>query len=241
MINRKFFIELDGENIFYTNENGEKVKYRYVEFNKAKVNMKNKNLYIIVHGEEVYIRIIKIPKVKNDKLYFMIRQELIYIFKSIDNILFNYNVCSDNGTNLEVVVFCLNWNKNNLLKKCINSGAKLKAIFPVQFYALDIMKNKIKSNNYIFVFSYNYTIYFIKCKNSEVIDNSMIKNFSIHKFHEQLNEFIIKSDYIEQIDIPDVFFLNFPYKDLIKELSYTYRCKDLKGFNSSKLEVEQYK
>lgn len=237
MINRKFFIELDGENISYRNKNGEKINCSSMEFNNARIDMKNKNLYIIVHGEEVYIKLIKLPKIGKDKLYLMIRQELIYIFKSIDNIVFNYDVYRDNGANLEVMVFCLNWNKNNLLKRCINSGAKLKGIFPVQFYMLYILKNKIKSNNYIVIFSYKYVVYFVKCKDSKVIASSMIRNFSIDKFRQQLSEFILKSDYIEQIDKPDIFFVNFPYEDLIKEFSYTYKCKDLKEFNPFELGV----
>src|SRR5690349_13161918 len=52
------------------------------------VDIRRKKIYVIVEGEEVYIKLITIPRVNYSKIEDLIRGELLYYFKEIENILF---------------------------------------------------------------------------------------------------------------------------------------------------------
>lgn len=228
MIGKKFFIELNEENVSYRDKNRNLVSYSLDEFNTEYINIKNKNLYVILTGEEILIKIIKIPKVRKDKLHSIVKQELVYIFKNIDNILFNYDVYKDCGSNLEVLVFCLKWNKDNFLKKWIDTGNSLKAIYPIQFYLFDVLKKKTKIDNHIIVFYYRYRIYLLKCENSKIIQTGILRNLNSSEIKDSINEFILRESLKECVYQPEIFFINFPYKKVKKEISVYYKCKDIK-------------
>jgi hypothetical protein len=199
-----------------------------------KVSLKNKNLFLIIHGEEVFVKYMILPKVKEEKLYVLIKEELSYIFKKIDNIMFTYDIFKDNGAYLDIVVFCLNWNKSDIIKKCINKGAEISGVCPVQFHILNNYRKKIKEKNYILIFSLQDSLYFLGCKEDKIIGNSVCKIFQKKNFFEELEKFHVKCCSIQKdVQFTSMFFLDFPYKDLIENLATEYKCTDLGEINKN--------
>ncbi|MEK6264636.1 MAG: hypothetical protein N2B06_07710 [Clostridium sp.] len=55
-------------------------------------HIKNKNLYILVEGETVYIKMITLPLVRKHLITDMIKNELRYYYKDIEHIAFTYKI-----------------------------------------------------------------------------------------------------------------------------------------------------
>lgn len=197
-------------------------------FKDIKVHLKNKSLFLVIHGEEIYVKYMTLPKVKKEKLYFLIKNELEYRFKKMDNVMFSYEVAKDNGTNLEVIVFCLNWDKVDLLKECVENGGVVKGIYPVQFHVLNKYRKKIKEKDYIFIFIMEKSLYFLACCDNKIIGTSLCKTYHREKFIDELEKFKIKCCSVNNSrDLSSIFFLGFPDKYLIEVLSKEYYCVDL--------------
>ena len=181
-----------------------------------------------------------LPKVNKNKLYFLIKDELRYKFKKIDNIMFTYEVTKDKGRNVEVIVFCLNWNKSDLISKCVEKGAEIKGIYPIQFHIFNNYRKRIKDVNYIFIFIMQNNLYFLGCSDNEIIGDSVCKMLDFNKemFIDELEKFKIKCCNIRNLkDFYNLYFLDFPHKDLIENLSAQYKCTDLGSIDKDKLQV----
>lgn len=201
-----------------------------------KVHLKNKSLFLVIHGEEIYVKYMTLPKVKKEKLYSLIKNELEYRFKKMDNVMFTYDVAKDNGANLEVIVFCLNWDKVDLLKECAENGGEIKGIYPLQFHVLNKYRKKIKEKDYIFIFIMDKNLYFLGCRDNKIIGNSLCKTYHREKFIGELEKFKIKCCSINNFgEFSNMFFLDFPDKDLIEVLSREYCCVDLGNIDKSNL------
>lgn len=241
MIWKKALLEINDKNIVYKemiksnslmklfNKNGKNYKHIKIEdFEKIKVDLKNKNLFVLVHGEEIYVKIMTLPKLKNRKLYNLIREELKNRFKNIDNIMFSYEILKDNGYNLEVIVFCMNWDKVNMLKSYNDSSINIEGIVPIQFYILEKYKNKIKEENYVVILILEEIVYFIACHKQKVIFNNVFKNSNRESFFDYFDQFKLKLGIlVPNISFQTIMFINFPYKDLIENISHEYKCEDL--------------
>lgn len=197
-----------------------------------KIQLKNKNLFIVVHGEEVYVKLITLPKVAKEKIEFVIREELRYRFKNLDNIMFTYEIFKDNGKSIQVVVFCLNWSQSDLIKKCVQRGGDVKGIFPIQFCVFNKYKPQIKEKNFILIFLLDTNTYLLGCSNDKIIGNSVIKAFNEEKFEEELEKFIVKCNLMREVEyVPNILFLNFSYEELIESISKNYKCRNLGKMN----------
>ncbi|MBV7275048.1 hypothetical protein JMF89_04935 [Clostridiaceae bacterium UIB06] len=206
----------------------EKSDIKINDIRQLKVNFKKKNLFIILDGEELYIKIMILPKLKKEKIYEIIRSELEYRFKNIDNIMFTYQIIKDNGSNLEAIVLCLNWSRMDLVEDCVKRGAKLKGIYPIQFCILDNYKRIIKEKKYIFTFLYKGILYFLACSDNKIIANSVVKPFIEKNFMNELDKFRTKCNVLEVFkDLPKIVLLNLSSEGLIKNIKKLYKCYDL--------------
>lgn len=230
------FLELKGENITYIKKNrgifeNNKINKRIFninEFKKIKINLKHKRVYILVHGEKVYVENFIMPKLKEKYLYNLIEEKLKEKFKNIDNIMFSYKILSDNGHNLHIMVFCMNWNNVELLKNFIKNKTEVKGILPVQFYALNRYAKNIKENNYIFAAFFDKIIYFLACQKEKVVFNELFEIQCKEDFMYYFDEFNLKLKLlIPGIDFKNIEFLNLPYKDVIGGIYKKYKCNDL--------------
>ena len=159
-----------------------------------KVDIKNKNLYVLVEGETVYIKIITLPLVKKYQINEMIKNELRYHYKEIDHIAFTYKLIKEDKFNMEILVFCLKGNNLDILQSCIDNNINLKGVNLIQFCFKSYYSNKIHEKNYILAFYYNFNLYLLICNNNEIMVNNIInvKETLPFKFSNVMNEFLEK-------------------------------------------------
>jgi hypothetical protein len=158
------------------------------------IDIKNKNLYVLVEGETVYIKIITLPMVKKHQINDLIKNELRYYYKEIDHIAFTYKLIKEDKFNMEVLVFCLKGNNLDILKNSIDNNIKLKRVNLIQFCFKNYYSNKIHEKNYIFVFYYSYNLYLLICHNGEIMVNNILSVTETlpFRFSDVMNEFLEK-------------------------------------------------
>ena len=154
-------------------------------------NIKNKNLYVLVEGETVYIRMVTLPTVKKYLVNDMIKNELRYYYKDMNHISFTYKLIKKNKTNMEILVFCLKENNLDILENSYNN-VTLKKVNLIQFCFKNFYSSKINVKDYIMVFYYNTNLYYLICNNNEIVANNSLslKEVIISKFSKSMNEFL---------------------------------------------------
>ena len=131
---------IDNENTYYKDVTNVK---------DFQINIRNKNLYVLVEGETVYIRLVTLPKVKKYLVNDMIKNELRYYYKDIDHISFTYKLIKEDKTNMEILVFCLKGNNLDILENSVHNNVKLKKVNLIQFCFKNFYSSKINEKNYI--------------------------------------------------------------------------------------------
>jgi hypothetical protein len=192
------------------------------------VNLKYRNITVLIHGEEIYIENMIIPKVRKIYIYNLVEDRLREKFKDINNIMFSYEIVNSSRVKLDIRVMCINSDCTHLIKKFTENNIDINGIVPVQLYVLNKYKNKINSDNYIFVTEIRNLTYFIACSKDKVLFNEIFHVDSGDDFLYCLDEFKLKLNLlIPNIDFKHMEFLNFPYKDVIKNISCKCSCNDL--------------
>lgn len=239
----KAFLEVREENIVYNeickknffanvfSKGGKKI----ILLNKIqdiKVNLKNKNLYILVHGQEIYITHMELPRIKTKNIYKVLNSELKNKFKNMDNIMFSYEITKYNRYTLNLIVSCMNWDDMSIVKIFHNRGANIKAIIPIQFYIWSIYKNKLSNKDYIFVLVEDNTIYFMACRQNIIVFNNVFKNTHKEEFFHTLEYFQCKLNIIvPKVKFCTIAFVNFLDKGIIQTLCKNYDCHDFGDFS----------
>jgi hypothetical protein len=156
------------------------------------IDIKNKNLYVLIEGETVYIKLVTLPLVKKYLINDMIKNELRYYYKDIEHIAFTYKLIKKDKSNMEILVFCLKGNNLDILENSLDNNINLKKVNLIQFCFKNYYSNKINEQNYILVFYYNCNLYFLICRNDEIVANNIIsvKELLLFKFSEVMNEFL---------------------------------------------------
>lgn len=251
-LRRDVILEVDEENIIgreYSSNllnklkkiaNGVKESYELKTLNNLQVDIKRRKIYVIVEGEEVYIKKFMLPNVKSSLLKNMIKDELGESFISLTNIVFSYKVIRKLKNSIEVIVFCLNSDKIDRLKNIIQNNNKLASINLIQFYFLNYYKNKIIVSEYIFILQCDKLLYLIACKNNIILANAVIKNLEKEDIFKDINEFINNS---LNLSIPNkfvkVYFSNIDNKEIIKKAEPFYDCVDF-GYVNKELVFIHY-
>lgn len=198
------------------------------EISKELIEIKNKSLYIIIEGEEVYIKTLLIPKCNNSSVRRIICQELNISLNNAETLTYSYKILSKTKNVLEILAFYLNSEKLAKLKVYNINKNKLKLINVIQFYIFNYYYKDIKEKVYLLAFAYNNNLYILGCNNNSVILNSLIKNYSsidnvekiislIHKNFSSINDNIIGKIYLA----------NLSGSKLLQELSEHYEVCDL--------------
>jgi len=158
------------------------------------IDIRNKNLYVLVEGETIYIKMVTLPIVKKHQINDLIKNELRYYYKDIQHISFTYKLIKKDEFNMEIMVFCLSGNNLGILETCIENNVHLKKVNLIQFCFKNYYSNKINEDNYILVFYYNHILYFLICHNDEIVANSIIRvvDLILFKFSYAINEFLDK-------------------------------------------------
>lgn len=191
-------------------------------------DVKNKNLYVLVEGETIYIKLVTLPIVKKYLINDMIKNELRYCYKDIDHIAFTYKLIKEDKVNMQILVFCLKGNNLDILEKSIDNNINVKKVNLIQFCFKNYYASKINEKNYILVFYYNNNLYFLICHNDEIMANNIISvpellivkfSYIMNEFLEQYNEYarLCKKTYyanIKQLNIDEFKYLELPHQIL---------------------------
>lgn len=198
------------------------------DFQDLKISIRNKNLYIMIEGEEIYIKYMRLPRVYGEQLDTLIQNQLIYLYGTkAEEIFYSYTIFKEKENELEVLVFCVNCEELNELRNSTKYKGVIKKVNLVQFCFLNYLKKYISDSNYLFIFEYNKNLYFIALADNKIIADKVIKD------SEENNELIVKAyNYLKEktlavyVHINKIYCVNFhnlKFKEYIeneKELEY---------------------
>lgn len=198
------------------------------ELQKIMVNLKSRKIIILLHGEEIYIENMIIPKIRKKNIHELIEEKLRNRFKKLDNIMFSHNITSHNKLELNVDVLCMNWHNFELFKKLSESKIDVKGVIPIQLYALKKYNKKIYKKQCIFLTFFKNIAYIIAYYNNKIIFNNVFEVKSKEDVIYCIEEFKLKLNIlVPKIEFKHIEILNLPYKELLEELSQYYNCSDL--------------
>lgn len=219
--------------------NEQLLKSKDLDINKLKVkfaDLKRRNVYVVINGEEVFIKLIRLPRMNEEYIYDGVKNELRYILKNIDSIMFTYSIFKEYKTSFDVLVFCINSEKIVGLKENITKFSNVKGIYLIQFLTINYFKENIKENNFTFILTFGDFTYFVLCIDKKVIYNKTVNNEDMSK-----DEFIKNFKYIEDKfkeinqSFNTIYISNFKNDSLIKLISERYKCVMLGNIDISKI------
>lgn len=218
-----------------------KFKYNFDIMSNTQINISCKKICILIEHEEVDIKRFTFPVTKEEILQELIKNELSYYYKKIDDIVFKFMINRRIQDNLEIIVFCLNTCKIRLAEKFINNTL-INRVCLIQFALLKYYKKKLKSENYIFMFQYNDCIYFLCCVKNILIYNSLIKiNESMEELNNALYNFIEKSRIYTDASISKIYCGNLNTSDFSPEFKKEFSLEDLGPVNEKKFLINMKK
>lgn len=135
------------------------------------VNLKTKKVYVVIEGEEIYIKYFKFPKVNDNKLYELINNELNYLYRN-EKFIFNYKKIKQSSKNVEVAVFYLRAENLDSIHKVMR-GQELKAVRLIQICFFNYYKKVINEKEYFMFFKYGKSGYMIFVRNNSIYANEV--------------------------------------------------------------------
>ena len=217
MFNKNVFLKVSEEGIEMNNKH---LKHKNISPFKdiTGINIKNKNVYIIVEGEEVHIKLLKLPTVSRWDLNSLIRNELVFLYgKKANNIFYTYTVLNETREDIDVLVFCMNLKDVKALEKIINNN-RIKKINIIQFNMVNYFKNYIKDKTYILIFKDENKVYFLG-----VTYENLVSNRVVNLNNENCEYFLMESfncciDRLEKFSggVKNIYYVNFEEEE--KEL-----------------------
>lgn len=152
--------------------------------------IKRRKLYINIAGEKIYTTIVDLPILKIDNLNKCLLNEMKFLIKNTDNILYKYKIIDRTSTGYKVLVYYVRCNPIKNMKEffCKN---KLKKISLVQTEIFDKVSRKIHEGEYGVVFEKNNIVYMLHIKEGEIADNELfsIRNHQYSNTTSQIEEF----------------------------------------------------
>lgn len=149
-------------------------RQRDIGIDEIKKNNHHKKVFII-SGEEIYIKYLNLPRVKNDILEKLVKDELESYYRGREDIIFSYIVLNKNQKNLDLIVFYINSRKLRNIE--IANIYNIKGIYLIQFIYLRYVNKIVSFSNYILAFMYEKNLYLIYCKNGVLRSNLFQKEF----------------------------------------------------------------
>lgn len=213
-LSRKMLIKIDGNQIKCVQINGkgqgkkcEAIKYN--DFKKLDTEkLFSKNVYILIENEEIYTKLVTVPKVSKRYLYTIIENEILYYFNSSD-LVYNYSVISSDINSIKIIVACLNITSLNILKKQL-FRSNIKSLCLVQNCFMNYYRKHIKDYSYILIFCYNKSLYFLGCIDNIIILNRIIKNIDSNSINKDtIKEFLINCrDIYKEYKFDSIYYSN---------------------------------
>lgn len=239
MLKQNLILELQEDKNFAYELKGSFLKKQVLsctQISKEFTEIKNRNLYIVIEGEEVYIKTFLIPKCNKEAIKRIIYQELNIFFNNAENLTYSYKVISKTKNILKILAFYLNSEKLVKLKAYDINKNNLKLINIIQFYIFDYYFKSIKEKVYLLIFTYNDNLYILGCNNKNVISNYLIKNYNCVYNDETITSLINKNySSIDNHKIEKIYLVNFLDCKLLNSLKKYYEVCDLGLFSKEQL------
>lgn len=201
------------------------------------VDIKRKNIYVLVKGEEILIKNFTLPNIRDKYILDqMIEREIIYYFNDITDMCYSYYIYERSKNTLKAMVFCLNCTGIGKIRD-IAFKNNLKAVWIIQNIFLEYFHNNITHREFIFICSYESNLYLVAYKNKciaatktlKTILNAIELSCVLQDFIKECNE---KNIYMNDMN---VYVANIKTNQL-EILHKNHTCIDLGG-----IEKEQFK
>jgi len=186
---------------------------------------------VIIEGEELFINLITLPKVKNSRLYDLVKNELLYKFNKLENIIFDYEIIKETEEAVEVVVYCVNIENFSILKKENYNQSNFIKINMLQNFIKGYLSSSIKDEDYYLAFRYKREVYFLVVAKKNIIANKVVKinkgNVNIsEEFITFINNYNEDLKYINKIYTMDLTITNAQLKNFIVVKLIDLNCRD---------------
>ncbi|KEI07112.1 hypothetical protein IRP63_07460 [Clostridium botulinum] len=236
MLNKNVLLKVSKESIKLDNKFNNRFFSKDIFKDISKIKIKNKNIYVVIEGEEVNIKLLKVPKVTKWNLNYLIKNELIFLYgKKADNIFYTYTIWDEDEEEREVLVFCVNSNKLNSIENVIKNN-KLKSVKLIQFTIINYLKNKVDDKDYILIFKDEDKIYFLGISNEKLIANRIIENNIGDEFLIDIFNYTIAKMKTFNIKANNVYGINFNKTDVIKYIEHNaYKYINLQNISKNKI------
>ncbi|AEB75922.1 hypothetical protein [Clostridium botulinum] len=236
MLNKNILLKVSKESIQLDNKFNSRFFSKDIFKDISKLKIKNKNIYVVIEGEEVHIKLLKVPKVTKWNLNYLIKNELIFLYgKKADNIFYTYTIWAEDEEEREVLVFCVISNKLNSIENVIKNN-KLKSVKLIQFTIINYLKNKVNDKDYIVIFKDEDKIYFLGISNEKLIANRIIENNIEDEFLIDIFNYTISKMKTFNITANNVYGINFNKTDVIKYIEHnSYKYVNLQNISKNKI------
>lgn len=138
-----------------------------------------RSITVVLKGEEIYYKELNLPGNSYKYIENIVENELLYCFKNIDNILYDFIVKEKNKNSVSILLYYVNIEKSEFFmsfyKDYKNINSRLKGISLVQFQIVKHFGAKIKHNNYILIYVEMQKIYFILIVDQNITINSTME------------------------------------------------------------------
>ena len=216
--------------IYGDNKNIKGLEYNKKLFNKVKfkreyksneeieeIYLKNKKIILNIEGQELFIKIIKIPKVKRKYLRDVVQNEVLIRYG--EDIIYNYDVLEEKTNCFKIVLYCA----HEISIRCLqNNNVKNGNLIKIDFAQNNIINyysKMILKETYILIVQYRDYIYFLKVYKNKLIFNKIIQT-------EKYNENDIKMEIDNFLDCntkyKNIYYSNLEnFKGKLNELNAT--------------------
>ncbi|AAK80057.1 hypothetical protein [Clostridium acetobutylicum] len=154
-------------------------------------DLKSRKTYVVIEGEEIYIKFFEFPKVCDNKLSYMINHELKFLYHGEKRLIFSYRKLEEKSGKVKVIVFFINTDNLRHMDKDMENK-NLKAVKMIQFCFIEYYKKIIKDKNFIICFSYKKDVYTIVIKDDYIYANGVYcrKNRKLYSLKVYMENFI---------------------------------------------------
>lgn len=238
-LNKKSVIKIDGNKIKWSEINDKSYKAsahsNFKELNSDKI-LKRNSVYILIENEEIYTRLITVPKFRKWRLYNIIENEIKYYFNNNSNMSYNYSVLYSDKNKTKVIVACINTNNIDSLKKKLIK-CRIISLNLIQICFLDYFKKYINDNSFIFLFAYNSSLYVLGCIENVIISNNIIKNIDFNNMDADIiKDFLINCrDIYMEYEFSSIYYANISMNNIINIDNFEARYIDLGALSNEVL------
>lgn len=226
-------IKKDNSLYLYKNNKKDSSSIKIDKPESIKLHFWDKKFYLVLEGEETYIKLISIPKLKIENINEVVRTELRYSFNDIDDIMFTYKIYREYENKIQLLVYCINSSKYEIIRRCSKIW-DVKGINVIQFCLFNYIKSLVDVKNYIYIYLLNSNLYLTGVSNNQPCLNNVIPTLDDFRgTQENIDEFIIKYEKLGFGVIDAIYTLNI--KSKINNLSENIKCQNLGVIEPTKL------